>query len=259
MTAASAVDESMLTGESLPVDKAIGAEVIAGTINQQGRLIIEAQRVGRDTVLAQIIRLVENAQASKAPIQAVADRVAAYFVPTVILLAAVTLIGWLTLGGASFPQAILNMIAVLVIACPCALGLATPTAIMVGSGRGAEAGILFRDSEALERTGKLTTILLDKTGTITRGQPTVTDLVTSNGVDDHTLLQLSASAEAVSEHPLASAVVAAAKSRAIDLLPVESFEALPRQRHRRHSCRQSPSRRQPALPHGEPNRRQFPR
>ena len=223
----SAVDESMLTGESLPVDKAIGAEVIAGTINQQGRLIIEAQRVGRDTVLAQIIRLVENAQASKAPIQAVADRVAAYFVPTVILLAAVTLIGWLTLGGASFPQAILNMIAVLVIACPCALGLATPTAIMVGSGRGAEAGILFRDSEALERTGKLTTILLDKTGTITRGQPTVTDLVTSNGVDEHTLLQLSASAEAVSEHPLASAVVAAAKSRAIDLLPVESFEALP--------------------------------
>ena len=223
----SAVDESMLTGESLPVDKATGAEVIAGAINQQGRLIIEAQRVGRDTVLAQIIRLVENAQASKAPIQAVADRVAAYFVPTVILLAAVTLIGWLTLGGASFPQAILNMIAVLVIACPCALGLATPTAIMVGSGRGAEAGILFRDSEALERTGKLTTILLDKTGTITRGQPTVTDLVTSNGVDDHTLLQLSASAEAVSEHPLASAVVAAAKSRAINLLPVESFEALP--------------------------------
>ena len=223
----SAVDESMLTGESLPVDKAIGAEVIAGTINQQGRLIIEAQRVGRDTVLAQIIRLVENAQASKAPIQAVADRVAAYFVPTVILLAAVTLIGWLTLGGASFPQAILNMIAVLVIACPCALGLATPTAIMVGSGRGAEAGILFRDSEALERTGKLTTILLDKTGTITRGQPTVTDLVTSNGVDEQTLLQLSASAEGVSEHPLASAVVAAAKSRAIDLLPVESFEALP--------------------------------
>ena len=223
----SAVDESMLTGESLPVDKAIGAEVIAGTINQQGRLIIEAQRVGRDTVLAQIIRLVENAQASKAPIQAVADRVAAYFVPTVILLAAVTLIGWLTLGGASFPQAILNMIAVLVIACPCALGLATPTAIMVGSGRGAEAGILFRDSEALERTGKLTTILLDKTGTITRGQPTVTDLVTSNGVDDHTLLQLSASAEAVSEHPLASAVVAAAKSRGINPLPVDTFEALP--------------------------------
>ncbi len=223
----SAVDESMLTGESLPVDKATGAEVIAGTINQQGRLIIEAQRVGRDTVLAQIIRLVENAQASKAPIQAVADRVAAYFVPMVILLAAVTLIGWLTLGGASFPQAILNMIAVLVIACPCALGLATPTAIMVGSGRGAEAGILFRDSEALERTGNLTTILLDKTGTITRGQPTVTHLVTSNGVDEHTLLQLSASAEAVSEHPLASAVVTAAKARGINPLPVDTFEALP--------------------------------
>ena len=129
----SAVDEAMLTGESLPVDKSVGAEVFGGTINQQGRLVIEAQRVGRDTVLAQIIRLVEAAQASKAPIQAVADRVASVFVPAVIALAAITLIGWLTLGNGSFPQAILNMIAVLVIACPCALGLATPTAIMVGS------------------------------------------------------------------------------------------------------------------------------
>ena len=151
----SAVDESMLTGESMPLDKAVGAEVIGGTINQQGRLVIEAQRVGRDTVLAQIIRLVENAQASKAPIQAVADRVASYFVPAVIALAAVTLIGWLTIGDAALPQAILNMIAVLVIACPCALGLATPTAIMVGSGRGAEAGILFRSSQALEQAGRL--------------------------------------------------------------------------------------------------------
>ena len=223
----SALDESMLTGESLPVDKAVGAEVIAGAINQHGRLIIEAQRVGRDTVLAQIIRLVENAQASKAPIQAVADRVAAYFVPAVIVLAAVTLIGWLTLGNAGIPQAILNMIAVLVIACPCALGLATPTAIMVGAGRGAEAGILFRDSESLERAGALTSVLLDKTGTITQGKPVVAEIVPAPDSDEHTLLQYSASAEASSEHPLATAVVAAAKARGIKLLPVDKFEAHP--------------------------------
>ncbi len=223
----SALDESMLTGESLPVDKSAGAEVIAGTINQHGRLVIEAQRVGRDTVLAQIIRLVENAQASKAPIQAVADRVAAVFVPVVILLAAVTLIGWLMLGGAGIPQAILNMIAVLVIACPCALGLATPTAIMVGTGRGAESGILFRDSEALERAGALTTVLLDKTGTVTQGKPAVTEIVAAPHTNEHTLLQYSASAEASSEHPLASAVVAAAKARGIPLLPVNSFTAEP--------------------------------
>ncbi len=223
----SALDESMLTGESLPVDKSVGAEVIAGSINQHGRLVIEAQRVGRDTVLAQIIRLVEKAQASKAPIQALADRVAAYFVPLVILLAAATLIGWLTLGGASIPQAILNMIAVLVIACPCALGLATPTAIMVGAGRGAEAGILFRDSEALERAGALTSILLDKTGTVTQGKPTVVEIAPAPQSDERTLLQFSASAEASSEHPLATAVVAAAKARGVALLPVESFAAEP--------------------------------
>lgn len=223
----SALDESMLTGESLPVDKTSGAEVIAGSINQHGRLVIEAQRVGRDTVLAQIIRLVEKAQASKAPIQALADRVAAYFVPLVILLAAATLIGWLTIGGASIPQAILNMIAVLVIACPCALGLATPTAIMVGAGRGAEAGILFRDSEALERAGALTSILLDKTGTVTQGKPTVVEIASAPQSDERTLLQFSASAEASSEHPLATAVVAAAKARGIKPLPVESFTAEP--------------------------------
>ena len=223
----SAVDESMLTGESLPVDKAAAAEVYGGTINQQGRLVIEAQRVGRDTVLAQIIRLVENAQASKAPIQAIADRVSAYFVPLVIVLAAVTLVGWLTIGGASLPQAILNMIAVLVIACPCALGLATPTAIMVGSGRGAEAGILFRDSAALERAGALTTILLDKTGTVTQGKPAVTEIVTAPDTDERALLQFSASAEASSEHPLASAVVAAAKAHGMPLLPVDQFTAVP--------------------------------
>ncbi len=223
----SALDESMLTGESLPVDKAASAEVIAGTINQHGRLIIEAQRVGRDTVLAQIIRLVEKAQASKAPIQALADRVAAYFVPAVIALAVITLIGWLTIGGAALPTAILNMIAVLVIACPCALGLATPTAIMVGTGRGAENGILFRDSEALERAGALTAILLDKTGTVTQGKPAVAEIVAAPDKDERALLQFSASAESSSEHPLASAVVAAAKARGIKLLPVDTFEAAP--------------------------------
>ena len=223
----SAVDESMLTGESLPADKTAAAAVYGGTINQQGRLVIEAQRVGRDTVLAQIIRLVENAQASKAPIQAVADRVSAYFVPIVIALALVTLVGWLTIGSANLPTAILNMIAVLVIACPCALGLATPTAIMVGSGRGAEAGILFRDSAALERAGALTSILLDKTGTVTQGKPAVVEITPAPGTDERTLLQFSASAEANSEHPLASAVVAAAKARGLRLLPVDGFSVEP--------------------------------
>ncbi len=223
----SAVDESMLTGESLPVDKTVGAEVIAGTINQQGRLVIEAQRVGADTVLAQIIRVVEAAQASKAPIQAVADRVAAVFVPAVIALAIITLAGWLTLGGASFPSAILNMIAVLVIACPCALGLATPTAIMVGGGIGAEAGILFRSSQALEQAGSVSRVLLDKTGTITRGQPSVVDVIPAATSDAREVLQFSASAEAASEHPIALALLNEAKARGIALLPLQTFEAIP--------------------------------
>ena len=251
----SALDESMLTGESLPVDKAVGAEVFGGAINQHGRLVIEAQRVGRDTVLAQIIRLVENAQASKAPIQAVADRVAAVFVPVVIFLAAVTLIGWLAIGSAGFPQAILNMIAVLVIACPCALGLATPTAIMVGSGRGAEAGILFRDSASLERAGAITTILLDKTGTVTQGKPSVTEIVAAPDIDEHRLLQYSASAEASSEHPLASAVVEAAKARGIPLLPVEGFAAEPGRGVRATIAGRGVHHRQPALPGRKPHRR----
>ena len=223
----SAVDESLLTGESLPIDKSVGDEVIAGSINQQGRLVVEARRIGKDTTLAQLIELVLRAQASKAPIQAVADRVASYFVPTVIVLALITLLGWLFVGGASFPQAVLNMIAVLVIACPCALGLATPTAIMVGSGRGAERGILFRDSEALERSAGLTAVLLDKTGTITQGKPELTALVgTVNHVAER-VLQYAASAEAASEHPLAQAVLAAAAEQGIELLPLDDFSALP--------------------------------
>ncbi|MYD09496.1 MAG: cadmium-translocating P-type ATPase [Chloroflexi bacterium] len=223
----STVDESMLTGESLPVDKAAATEVYGGTINQQGRLVIEAQRVGRDTVLAQIIRLVEAAQGSKAPIQAIADRVSAYFVPLVIVLAAVTLIGWLTIGGASLPQAILNMIAVLVIACPCALGGPPPPPSLGGWGGGADAGILSRPRPARARAGALTAILLDKTGTVTQGKPAATEIVTAPNTDERALLQFSASAEASSEHPLASAVVAAAKARGLPLLPVDSFAAEP--------------------------------
>jgi len=226
----STVDESMLSGESMPVNKKTGDEVIAGTVNQQGRLIAEAQRVGKDTVLGQIIRLVEAAQGSKAPIQAIADRVSAYFVPLVIALAIITLVGWLTVGsggGADLPTAILNMIAVLVIACPCALGLATPTAIMVGTGRGAESGILFRNSESLERTKALSTVLLDKTGTITAGQPSVTDVIALPGSDAEAVLRFAAAAEAGSEHPLAAAILDKAKSESIDLFPLEDFEALP--------------------------------
>lgn len=222
----SSLDESMLTGESMPVNKSIGDNVIAGTINKQGRLVIDAQRVGRDTALAQIIHLVEQAQATKAPIQRIADRVSAYFVPMVIIFAIVTLIGWLTIGSATFPQAILNMIAVLVIACPCALGLATPTAIMVGTGRGAEMGILFRSSESLEKTHALTTVLFDKTGTITKGEPAVTDVIAVDGIETATVLQWSASAESASEHPLATAIVNKAKTDNISLNTIDSFEAI---------------------------------
>lgn len=222
----SSVDEAMLTGESMPVNKAVGDEVIAGTINKQGRLVIEAQRVGRDTALAQIIRLVEQAQATKAPIQRIADRVSSYFVPMVIAFAAITFIGWLTIGQATFPQAVLNMIAVLVIACPCALGLATPTAIMVGTGRGAESGILFRNSESLEKTHALTAVLFDKTGTITKGEPAVTDVIPVDGVDERALLQWSATAESASEHPLADAIVQKAKSDNVILQSIDSFEAV---------------------------------
>ncbi|MFW5709423.1 MAG: heavy metal translocating P-type ATPase [Chloroflexota bacterium] len=221
----SAVDESMLTGESIPVDKSRGSEVIGGTINRQGRLVFEATRVGAETALSQIIRLVQQAQGTKAPIQRIADQVSAVFVPIVIVLAAITLIGWLALGQVAFTEAILNTIAVLVIACPCALGLATPTAIMVGTGRGAEMGILFKNAESLEQAHKLDSILLDKTGTITRGEPIVTDAISLADIDDQTLLTLAGSAESASEHPLAHAVVSYAKQRDVQLISPETFEA----------------------------------
>ena len=223
----SSVDESMITGESMPVDKAVGAEIIGATINGNGLLTFEATRVGKDTVLSQIIRLVEQAQGSKAPIQKLVDQVAAWFVPAVIVLALITFAVWLV-AGAGFVPALLRLIAVLVIACPCAMGLATPTAIMVGIGKGAEYGILFKNSSALEEVHKLDAIVLDKTGTITRGQPTVTDVLTAAGDREFAAdqaLRLAASAERGSEHPLGAAVVRAAEERGLALAAPEAFEA----------------------------------
>ncbi len=221
----SSVDESMLTGESLPVNKETGSEVIGATINKQGRLVVEARRVGAETALAQIVRLVEQAQGSKAPIQRVADQVSSVFVPVVLGLAALTFVGWLLVGQVGFTAALVNAVAVLVIACPCALGLATPTAIMVGTGRGAEMGILFKNSEALESAKRLQVVAFDKTGTITRGEPSVTDVIALNGLSETELLRLTATAERGSEHPLGQAVVRAAQERSITLTQPQTFEA----------------------------------
>jgi len=222
----SAVDESMLTGEPLPVDKKEGDTVVGGTINGEGLLKFRATRVGQETALAQIIRLVQEAQGSKAPIQALADRVAAVFVPGVILIAFTTFGIWWGLTG-EFVPAMIRLVAVLVIACPCALGLATPTAIMAGTGKGAENGILFKRAEALETATKLDTIVLDKTGTITEGKPALSELVVLDGADmnEESLLQLAASAEQGSEHPLGKAIVREAKARKIALSDIDNFNA----------------------------------
>ncbi len=223
----SAVDESMLTGESLPVEKAPGDRVIGATLNKQGLLKFEATAVGRETALAQIIKLVEQAQGSKAPIQRLVDQVSAYFVPAVIAIALITFGVWL-FAGAGFVPALLRLIAVLVIACPCAMGLATPTSIMVGVGKGAEHGILFKNSAALEQAHKLTAIILDKTGTITKGEPAVTDLLASEqaSMPQEELLRLAASAERGSEHPLGEAIVRAAQERGLSLSEPLSFNAI---------------------------------
>jgi Cu+-exporting ATPase len=231
----SAVDESMLTGEPLPVDKGPGDEVVGATINKQGLLKFEATRVGAETALAQIIRLVQEAQGSKAPIQRLADQVAGVFVPAVITIALATFAIWWIAGG-DLTLALIRLVAVLVIACPCALGLATPTAIMVGTGKGAELGILFKNSEALETTHRLQTIVLDKTGTLTVGEPTITDVVTGDQepetrdsespVSSLTLLRLAASAERGSEHPLGQAIVAEAERQELTLADPRDFEAI---------------------------------
>jgi Cu+-exporting ATPase len=222
----SSVDESMLTGEPIPVDKGPGSQIAGGTINGEGRLKVEATRVGKDTALARIIRLVQEAQGSKAPIQALADRVAAVFVPSVIGIAFLTFILWWAIGG-QFVPSMIRMVAVLVIACPCALGLATPTAIMAGTGKGAEQGMLFKNSEALERATKLDTIVLDKTGTITIGKPAVVNLIVSDTLvkDEQELLQVSASAERGSEHPLGRAIVNEAEKRGLELIEPHDFRA----------------------------------
>ncbi len=222
----STVDESMLTGEPIPVDKHPKAKLTGGTINGEGRLKFEATRVGKDTVLAQIIRLVQEAQGSKAPIQALADRVAAVFVPGVIGIAFLTFFLWWAIGD-DFIPAMLRLVAVLVIACPCALGLATPTAIMAGTGKGAEKGILFKNSESLETATKLHTIVLDKTGTITMGKPSVVNVIVfdSRNINEEELLRLGASVERGSEHPLGQAIVKEAQKRGIHLFEPDAFRA----------------------------------
>jgi len=224
----SSVDESMITGESLPVEKTVGSEVIGGTINRTGAFRFVATKVGRDTALAQIIRLVEEAQGSKAPIQRLADQVAAVFVPVVIGIALVTFVVWMLVGPQPrFTFALVNFVAVLIIACPCSLGLATPTAIMVGTGRGAENGILIRGAEALERAHSVQAVVLDKTGTLTQGKPMVTDLLVAEGHATADVLRLAASLEKGSEHPLAEAIVQYAATQGVELVMPSDFEALP--------------------------------
>jgi P-type Cu+ transporter len=232
----SSVDESMLTGESLPVEKKAGDPVTGATLNKLGLLKFEATKVGKETALAQIIKLVEDAQASKAPIQKLADQVSAIFVPIVIAIALLTFAIWYFIvpqitnyqfTDSVFTTALINMVAVLVIACPCAMGLATPTAVMVGTGKGAEAGILFRSSKALERAGKVSVVVLDKTGTITKGQPAVTNIVTSNNVTSDEVLRLAASVEQGSEHQLGEAIWAEATRRGLSLAEVAGFKAEP--------------------------------
>ena len=223
----SSVDESMLTGEALPAEKGVGASVFGATLNRQGAFKFRATKVGSETALANIVRLVQAAQDSKAPVQALADRVSSIFVPAVVVLALLTFLGWYIAAG-DVSRALINMVAVLVIACPCALGLATPTAIMVGAGRGAELGILFRNSEALEHAGKVRTVALDKTGTLTRGRPTVTDVLLADGAhwSEADFLQRLASAERHSEHTIGEAIMAGATERGLSLFEPAEFEAL---------------------------------
>lgn len=223
----STVDESMLTGESIPVSKAVGDEVIGASLNKTGSFILKATKIGKDTALSQIIQLVEQAQGSKAPIAKLADKVSGVFVPIVIVLALVSGLAWYFLGQESWVFALTITISVLVIACPCALGLATPTAIMVGTGKGAENGILLKSGEALEEANHVNMVVFDKTGTITNGTPVVTDVVTADNTDADALIRLAASLEVASEHPLGEAIVAKAKEQGATFDEVTNFEAIP--------------------------------
>jgi Cu+-exporting ATPase len=222
----SAVDESMVTGESMPVTKEVGANVIGGTMNQSGGLIIEARKIGSDTMLSQIVKLVAEAQRSRAPIQRMADQVSAWFVPAVVLTALLAFAAWGLWGPEPrFSYGLVAAVAVLIIACPCALGLATPMSIMVGVGRGAQSGVLIKNAEALERMEKVDTLVIDKTGTLTEGKPAVTAIVPAQGRSETEVLRLAASVEQASEHPLAAAIVRAAKDRGIDLAKASDFDS----------------------------------
>ncbi|AYW50106.1 Cu(2+)-exporting ATPase [Tetragenococcus halophilus] len=223
----SAVDESMITGESIPIEKQVGDKVVGASINKNGSFYFKATKVGKDTTLSQIIKLVEDAQGSKAPIAKLADKVSGVFVPIVIALAVLSGLAWFLLGQESWVFALTITISVLVIACPCALGLATPTAIMVGTGKGAENGVLIKSGDALEGTQKVQTIVFDKTGTITEGKPIVTDIINYNGYDEEAVLTLAASAETGSEHPLGEAIVESAKDRGVTLQTVKDFQSIP--------------------------------
>jgi Cu+-exporting ATPase len=227
VSGASSIDESMLTGESIPLAKRMGNEVFAATLNKTGSFTFRATKIGAETALAQIIRLVEEAQGSKAPIQRVADKVASIFVPVVFVIATLTFMVWYFLvPEPTFSRALLNFVSVLIIACPCAMGLATPTAVMVGTGLGAENGILIKGGESLERACKLSTVVFDKTGTLTKGEPEVTDILTSEGAERKRVLRVAISIEAVSEHPLAQAIVQKARKETLSHSEVADFEAL---------------------------------
>lgn len=223
----SAMDESMITGESMPREKGLGDEVIGATINKTGMLKIRASKVGQDTVLSQIIKLVEEAQTSKAPLQRLVDRVSAYFVPSVIIIATLSGLLWYFVGGIGLAFSLLAFVSVVIIACPCALGIATPAALMVGTGKGAEAGILIKGGDNLENARKVNVIVFDKTGTLTKGEPSVTDIVPLREVADAEILRYAGSVEIGSEHPLAQAVVRAAKEASVPLADPDDFEALP--------------------------------
>ena len=224
---ASNVDESMVTGEPIPVEKTAGSKVTGGTVNSTGGFVMKAERVGSDTLLAQIVRMVGEAQRSRAPIQRLADAVSGWFVPLVVVIAVITFLVWAVIGPEPrFVYALVNAVAVLIIACPCALGLATPMSIMVGTGRGATAGVLVKNAEALEVMEKVDTLVVDKTGTLTEGKPKLVATITANGFDETQLLKLAASLERASEHPLAAAIVAGAQERTIELLTVDSFQSI---------------------------------